>query len=352
MTFRTAFPTKHGTIQVGDGLPTYLIAEIGLNHNGSEELARAMIHAAALAGASFVKFQKRSPADLATASFLDAPFEKCPAFGSTQREVRNRLELSSDTYKRLKSYAEDLGLIFFASAFDIPSLDFLCDLGTEIIKVPGHAITNETFLLHLASLKVPVIASLGGASPSERDRAVEILRPNPLVLLHCVSSYPTPDTAIKLDTITHYRNRYKLPIGFSSHEVGFDISIAASVLGACMIERHFTLDRAMVGLDHTISLEPAEFARMATAIKRLRTARGISDGIEASEQVARNAYHVAVCAAEPLAAGTKLTRAMLIGKQPLTDPTRFFTGMEFDAVVGKILKHAVARDTAIPRDAI
>ncbi len=351
-TLRTVFPTAHGTIEVGDGLPTYLIAEIGLNHNGSEELAKEMIHAAALSGATFVKFQKRSPSDLATAAFLDAPFEKSPALGRTQREVRERLELSKEAYVRLKKYAESLGLIFFSSVFDIPSLEFMRAVGVKIIKIPSHSITNEPLLKRIADGKFSVIASLGGASPAERDRAVDILKKNPLVLLHCVSAYPTPDTMTNLDTIAHYRDRYGVPVGFSSHEGGIDISIAASVLGACMIERHFTISRAMVGLDHVISLEPHEFSEMASKVKRLKTTRGVSTDLLESEKTTRHAYHVAVCTAKPLKAGTKLTRAMLICKQPLSDPTRFFTGMEIGSVVGKKLTVNLSGDTAIPRSSL
>lgn len=350
MTFRASFPTSHGFVEIGDGLPTHLIAEIGLNHNGSEDLAKEMIHAAALSGASFVKFQKRSPSDLATSSFLDAPFEKCPILGRTQREVRERLELSKDSYKRLKAYAESLGLVFFSSVFDIPSLEFLLDVGVGIIKIPSHSTTNEPLLRRLADLGLPVIVSFGGTSMTERDKVVEILRKNPLVLFHCVSSYPTKDSMINLDTITYYRDRYQVPVGFSSHEEGIDASVASLVLGACMIERHFTLQRAMIGLDHGISLEPNEFSEMARKVKRLKVMRGISDKIDESEKAARNSYHVAVCVNKSVAAGTKLTRDMLVCKQPLIDSARFFTGMEIDSVVGKKLMVNLHGDMAIYRN--
>jgi len=162
MSIRVKFPTSRGEIEIGEGLPTYLISEIGLNHNGSEDLAREMIYQSALSGATFVKFQKRSPSDLAISDFLDAPFEKCPSLGSTQREVREKLELSLEGYIRLKEYAESLGLVFFASAFDLPSLDFLFEAGVEIIKIASHSATNAPLLEELARRKTPVIISLGG----------------------------------------------------------------------------------------------------------------------------------------------------------------------------------------------
>jgi len=352
MVIRTLFPTAKGTVEIGDGLPTHLIAEIGLNHNGSEELAREMIYQASLNGASFVKFQKRTPEHLATAAFLDAPFDKCPALGRTQREVRQRLELSLDVYQRLFNYAEHLGLIFFASAFDIPSLHFLLEAGVKIVKIASHSLTNGPLLERVAQLKLPVIASIGGTTAQEQESAIGILRDNPLVLLHCVSAYPTPDSMATIDSIALLRERYQVPVGFSSHEVGIDISIAASVLGACMIERHFTLNRAMIGLDQPISLEPSEFAEMAVKIRRLRSARGVAKGMQDAERTAKYAYHVAVCANQPIAAGTVISADMLACKQPLTDPGQFFTGLELGTVIGLTANVDLSADKAIPRAAV
>ncbi len=352
MATRTTFPTRFGEIEIGSDLPPHLIAEIGLNHNGSVELAKKMIFEAAVAGASFVKFQKRSPADLALPSFLDAPFEKCPALGKTQREVRNRLELSLKAYRELKEYAEGLGLVFFASAFDIPSLDFLLEVGVEIIKIASHSITFGPLLERVAASRLPVICSFGGTTEAERDRAFELLRNNPLVILHCVSSYPTADSLIKLDTIPYLRERYGVPVGFSSHEQGIEFSAASTVLGAAMLERHFTLDRAMVGLDHGISLTPPEFAELARRVKRLAQGRGVSRGLLPEESGAKFNYHVAVCTRIALPAGTTLTEEMLCCKQPLGDPARFFTGFEFADILGKKVLRPLASDIAIPRDAV
>ncbi len=347
---RTTFATSLGEIEIGEGLPPHLIAEIGLNHNGSVELARKMIYQAALAGASMVKFQKRSPADLAVASFLDAPFEKCPALGKTQRLVRDRLELSLEAYVELREYAESLGLIFFASAFDLPSFEFLQQVGVTIIKLASHSVTNGPLLEAVAESGLPVICSFGGTTETERDRAFALLQNNPLVILHCVSSYPTQDHLVKLDTIPYLQNRYQVPVGFSSHEEGIDISVAASLLGACMIERHFTLDRAMVGLDQPISLLPQEFAEMALKIRRLQKARGISDGLMAEEHAAKYAYHVAICSATEIPAGTVITAEMLCCKQPLVDPKTFFTGFELDQAIGKTARETIPADVPIARE--
>lgn len=346
---KTVFPTPFGAMEIGADLPPVLVAEIGLNHNGSPELAKELIHQAALSGASFVKFQKRSPADLAVAALLDAPFAKCPTLGRTQRQVRERLELPLDAYVDLRRYAESLGLVFCASAFDLPSLEFLMRAGVSVLKVASHSVTNGPLLRAVAATGLPVICSLGGATESERDTAVRLLRGSPLVLLHCVSRYPTPDELMRLDTIPYLAGRYGLPAGLSSHEEGIDFSAAATVLGAAMLERHLTLDRAMVGLDHGISLLPAEFAALARRVRRLSKGRGIATGLLEAERDTKNAYHVAVCSRGAIARGTILTADLLTCKQPLTDPANYFTGLEESAVIGRRAVADIAADTPIRR---
>jgi sialic acid synthase SpsE len=348
----TVFPTPFGALEIGADLPPVLVAEIGLNHNGSPELARELIRQAAQSGASIVKFQKRSPADLAVAAYLDAPFAKCPTLGRTQRQVRERLELSLDDYVALRRYAESLGLLFSASAFDVPSLEFLLQAGVGIVKVASHSVTNGPLLRAVAATGLPVVCSLGGATEAERDAAVAILRHAPLVLMHCVSSYPTPDTLIRLDTIPSLAARYGVPVGFSSHEQGIDFSAAACLLGAAMIERHLTLNRAMVGLDHGISLTPDEFAALAERARRLHKGRGVAVGLLPEELGTKAAYHVAVCSREAIAKGSVIAADMLACKQPLTDPAAYFTGMEEDAVIGRTALTDIPADTPIRRDAV
>jgi len=350
MKLRTILPTHSGAIAVGDGLPAYLIAEIGLNHNGSEELAKEMIHAAAIAGATFVKFQKRFPESLADSTFLDAEFEKAPAFGMTQRQVRHALELDLGSYQRLKKYAESLGLIFFATAFDLQSLDFLLEAGVSIIKIASHSVTNGPLLKKIADQKLPVICSLGASTLKEKDYAFDLLQHNPLVLLHCVSAYPTPDHMAFLDTIAYYKERYQRPVGFSSHEVGIDISMASVAMGACMIERHFTIDRSMIGLDQGISLEPSEFGELARKVRRMIAVRGVINEPNSDELMTKNKYHVSVHTAKTLTAGTVITADMICCKQPLGDAAHYFTGTQVDEVIGKKLTSDLEADVAIPRE--
>jgi sialic acid synthase SpsE len=334
---QVTFKTASGFIPIGEGLPTHFIAEIGLNHNGSLELAKGMILEAAKSGATMVKFQKRFPEKLATAEFLDAPFTKCPLFGSTQREVRERLELSFDEYKILEGYAKSLGLMFSASVFDIESLEFLTKLSDPIIKIASHSITNGPLLKEIARTGLPVICSLGGGDQKETDEAFEILKDNPLIFLHCVSAYPTPDDLINLDTIAYLKERYNVPVGYSSHEVGVEISIAATVMGACMVERHFSYNRAMVGLDHGISLTPPEFAEMVIKSRRLEKVRGVKTELLPAEKIARNNYHVGVYLTRNLKKGEFIDSHDLICLQPLNSSEQYFTGLEINDIVGKIV---------------
>lgn len=349
---QVTFKTGNGNIVIGDGLQTHFIAEIGLNHNGSMDLAKGLVFEAAKSGATIVKFQKRFPESLATKEFLDAPFLKCPLFGETQREVREKLELTLDEYKELETYTISLGLVFCASVFDLDSLRFLQNLSNPIVKIASHSITNGPLLQAIADTGLPVICSVGGASDSEIDIAFDILNSSPLILLHCVSSYPTPDDLVKLDTITHLREKYDIPVGFSSHEQGVEISIAATVLGACMVERHFTYDRAMVGLDHGISLTSPEFSDMVIRTRRLEKVRGVKTELFSAEHAARNNYHVGLYVTRNVKKGEMLDENDIICLQPLNSTDKFFTGLELGSVIGKVIKEDLGEGGQISRDLV
>jgi sialic acid synthase len=352
MLIRTTFETANNNINIGDGFPPYLISEIGLNHNGNFNLAKELIYESALNGATFVKFQKRFPNELAVDSFLDEPFNKCPAFGNTQRQVREKLELTLEEYKKLKNYTESFGMIFCASAFDIQSLRFLLEAGVEVIKIASHSITNGPLLREAADSKCSIICSFGGTKESERDIAYYILKDNPLVILHCVSAYPTPDNLSFLDTILYYKERYNVPVGFSSHENGIDISVASSLLGACMIERHFTLSRSMIGLDHGISLEPHEFKELSLKVKRMQSCRGINKKLLVEETAAKLNYHTGIYSTKNLKKGHRVTMKDICCKQPLKDPELYFSGLEYQDIISKIVKKDVEKDQLIPKTAI
>lgn len=339
-------------VKIGDGLPPLAIAEIGLNHNGSLKLAHELIDISARSGASIVKFQKRSPADLATASFLDKPFEKCPQFGSTQRKVRERHELSFSDFKELKQHADSLGVMFATSAFDLPSFEFAMKVGVPFIKVASHSITNVPYLKAIAETKIPVVASLGASTWQEKDQAYEILQHSPVVLLHCVSAYPCHDGLCKIDTITELRKRYRCPIGYSGHEAGFNISLAAVSLGACLVEKHITMNKSMMGLDHAISLEPQEFANMVMGFKQIAAARGVVPGLMPEESAARTQYHVSIVAKRAIKKGELIQSDMILFKQPLGQPGENFLSYEQSLVIGKKAGVDLLADEPIPRKAL
>jgi len=243
-------------------------------------------------------------------------------------------------------------MAFSMSVFDLPSLEIAIELNLPVIKVASHSITNSILLKAIADTKLPVIASTGGTTWEEKDYAVEILNANPLVLLHCISAYPCPDYLVKLDTITELRKKYNTVVGYSGHEEGIDISVASVVLGASVIERHYTLNRSMVGLDHQLSLEPDEFAQMSSRIRRIQKARGISSGITPEELPSRNNYHVAICTKHRIEKGNILTYSDIVCKQPLDDEKLYFSGLEIDKVIGKSINQSIEADTPISRKII
>lgn len=337
------------TITVGDGFPVHFIAEIGLNHNGSVDLAKDLILAAVKSGATFVKFQKRSPKDLATASFLDSEFRKSPHLGTTQRQIRDMLEIDADGYQELQRFAKSLGAVFFASPFDLASLEFLLGVGTGLIKIASHSATNGPLLREINRQGLPTILSLGGTTLEEKDAAVAALRDVPLILMHCVSEYPTPDNRMGLDSIDFLRSRYGVPTGFSSHEAGVDFSTAAAVLGAALIERHVTLGKSMAGPDHAISLLPEELAELVRGVRRIERGRGVANGISTDEWAARRAYHVSVCTTKRIGEGEEIAASALVCKQPLGDEGEYFTGWELEDLVGKVALAEIEADTPIRR---
>lgn len=299
----------------------YVIAEAGLNHNGSVEIAKALIDVAAIAGADAVKFQKRTVEKLAVKSVLDAQDDRFPEFGKTYREIRQHLEFSMDEYRELKAYTQAKGLDFMVTAFDTEAVDFLEELGVEAYKLASHSATNLELLDYLARLRKPTVLSTGMAELEELDRAVEIFRRHdaPLVLLHCVSAYPTPLAECNLAMIDVLKKRYRLPVGYSGHELGYLPTVVAVAMGAQMVERHFTLNKTMVGFDHKMSLEPDELIAMVRDIRNVRKTRGTGEKrVSETEWITRRKYHVSMASAVAIPAGTTLTEAMVSYRNPGT----------------------------------
>ena len=299
----------------------YVIAEAGLNHNGSVEIAKGLIDVAAIAGADAVKFQKRTIDKLAVGSVLDAPDDRFPEFGKTYREIRQHLEFSMDEYRELKDYTQAKGLDFMVTAFDTEAVDFLEGLGVEVYKLASHSATNLELLDYLARLRKPTVLSTGMAELEELDRAVEIFRQHdaPLVLLHCVSAYPTPLADCNLAMIDVLKERYRLPVGYSGHELGYLPTVIAVAMGAQMVERHFTLNKTMVGFDHKMSLEPDELIAMVRDIHNVRKTRGTGEKrVSETEWITRRKYHVSMASAVAITKGAELSETMVSYRNPGT----------------------------------
>lgn len=299
----------------------YVIAEAGLNHNGSMEIAKKLIEVAALAGADAVKFQKRTVDELAVKDVLDAEDLRFKEFGTTYRQIREHLEFTFEEYQELKRYSEERGLDFIVTAFDIPAADFLEKLGIEVYKLASHSLTNLRLLEYLAGIGKPVIMSTGMADTDEVDRAVAVFRDakTPLCLLHCVSTYPTPLSECNLTMIDVLRSRYEVPVGYSGHEIGYLPTVAAAAMGARAVERHYTLDKTMVGFDHRISLEPQELISMVRDIRAIAGIRGTGEKkVSDSELVTRKKYHVSMVSKVAIPAGTVLSDSMITYRNPGT----------------------------------
>jgi sialic acid synthase SpsE len=299
----------------------YVIAEVGLNHNGDFDLACKLIDVASVAGADAVKFQKRTVERLAIGAVLDAEDKRFPEFGQTYRQIREHLEFDWEAYQTLKAHCEARGMDFLCTAFDTEAADFLARLGVGAYKLASHSLTNLPLLAHVASLGKSTLLSTGMALLEEIDQAVAIFRSQgtPLALMHCVSAYPTPPDQSNLSMIPVLRERYGLPVGYSGHEMGNLPTLAAVALGACAVERHLTWDRSLTGFDHKLSLEPDEFIRLVRDVRSVLTMLGTgTKGVSEQEWITRRKYHVSMVSACEIAAGSVLTEVMVTYKNPGT----------------------------------
>lgn len=263
---------------VGTAQPTYVIAEIGINHNGSLELAKKMILGACEAGCDAVKFQKRTPEISTPAHMRDVPRET-PWGTMSYLEYRYRVEFDRDQYVEVGDHATLRGLDWFASPWDVPAVEFLEDLNVVAHKVASASVTDLELLRALAATGKPIILSTGMSTLPQIDAAVEVLGTERLVLLHATSTYPMPAEEANLRMMATLRDRFPgVPVGYSGHEPGLQISLAAVALGATAVERHITLDRTMWGSDHAASLEPTGLQHLVRDIRIIETAMG--DGIK------------------------------------------------------------------------
>jgi N-acetylneuraminate synthase len=263
---------------IGAGHPVYVIAEIGLNHNGDVELAKQLIDLAADAGAQAVKFQKRTPA-ISTPEHMKSVLRSTPWGEMTYLDYRYRVEFSREQYIEIGDYATLRGLVWFASPWDTPSVEFLESINVAAYKIASASVTDLEMLAAIRATGKPVILSTGMSTLEQIDAAVGALGTEQLIVLHATSTYPLPPEEANLLMIPTLAARYAgVPVGYSGHETGMQISVAAVALGATVVERHITLDRGMWGSDHAASLEAAEFTQLVADIRVIEVALG--DGVK------------------------------------------------------------------------
>ena len=262
---------------VGDGYPVYIVAEIGINHNGDINIAKKLIDAASLAGCDGVKFQKRTP-ELCVPAEQSNVMRETPWGLITYMEYRHRVEFGQEEYEKIDHYCKEKNIPWFASCWDEGAVDFIENFGPPCYKIASASLTDDKLLKYHRKFGKPLILSTGMADMPLIEHAVEVLGKDDLIILHCTSTYPCKVEELNLKGIITLREKFpEIPIGYSGHEVGLSTSLAAACLGACVIERHITLDRAMWGSDQAASIEPQGFMRLVRDIRTVERAMGDGD---------------------------------------------------------------------------
>ena len=300
---------------------SYIIAEAGVNHNGSLELAKNLVDKAKEAGADCVKFQTFIASQIVSKNAVKADYQKKQtAKSESQHEMLKKLELSFDDFIELNNYCKEIGIEFLSTAFDFESIDFLNQLGMQVWKIPSGEITNLPYLIKIAKLNKKVILSTGMSTMREIEDAVNILKDHgasELIILHCTTEYPTPYEDVNLNAMLAIKEKFGYEVGYSDHTMGIEVPIAAVALGAKVIEKHFTLDRTMDGPDHKASLEPSELKTMVDAIRNIELSMGTgikepADSEKKNIAIARKS----IVANQSIKKGDILTETNLTVKRP------------------------------------
>ena len=342
---------KIGNKLIGEEEPCFIIAEAGVNHNGSVELAKKLIDIAKEAGADAVKFQTFKAENVVIKHAEKAEYQKTVKEES-QYEMIKKLELAEEDFEELADYAKEKGILFLSSPFDKESVDLLYELDVPAFKVASGEITNFPLLKHIAKKEKPIILSTGMATLGEVEDALNVIRSEgvkDVILLHCVSNYPAAMEDVNLRAIETLKQAFKIPVGFSDHTLGITASIAAVALGACVIEKHFTLDRNLPGPDHKASLEPDELKEMVKAIKDVGTAlgEGIKRPTKEEEEIKKVARR-SIVAKVDIPKGAIITEEMLDVKRPGTgiDPKYL------SFIIGRKTNKDIKKDKILIREMI
>jgi N,N'-diacetyllegionaminate synthase len=330
---------------------TLIIAEAGVNHNGSIDLAKQLIDAAKQAGADYVKFQTFKAENLVTKTSKKADYQKKNTNQSDDRQLSmlKKLELKDDEHHELIAYSKLKGIGFLSTPFDMGSIDLVHKLGIDLFKVASGEITNLPFLRKIASFNKPVILSTGMCNMGDIEAAIQALTLAGLdhlkiSVLHCNTEYPTSWSDVNLKAMVTIGHAFNVNIGYSDHTRGIEVAIAAVAMGANIIEKHFTLDRSMSGPDHKASLEPNELTRMISSIRNIEVALG--DGVKrVTESEAKNIpiARKSIIASSPIKKGEDFTDKNITSKRPGTG----ISPMLWDIVIGKIAKQDFDQDDLI-----
>lgn len=314
----------------------FIIAEAGVNHNGSIELAKKLIEKGAEAGVDAVKFQSFKASKLVTVNAKKADYQIANIGDNdeNQFDMIKKLELDYDKHQELMDYANSKGVMFLSSAFDLESIDLLVDLDLSVFKIPSGEITNLPYLRKTAQTKKPIILSTGMATLGEIEAALEVLKDNgttDVTVLHCNTEYPTPMSDVNLTAMNTMKDAFKVKVGYSDHTLGIEIPIAAVALGAEVIEKHFTLDKTMEGPDHKASLEPGELKQMVKSIRNIEQSLGTgvktpTESERKNKQIARKS----IVAKMPIKMGENFSEENLDIKRPGTG----ISPMLWDEIIG------------------
>lgn len=266
-----------GPYHVGVGHPCFIVAEIGINHNGSLDSAKQLIDAAVAAGCQAVKFQKRTPEICVPPEQRDV-MRETPWGYMTYLDYRNKIEFGEEEYRAIEQYCRDKSILWFASCWDKESVDFMETFNLPCYKIASATLTDTALLRHLRATGRPLILSTGMSSMEQIRAAVDIIGTDNLLITHCTSAYPCPPSELNLHMIQTLGQEFDCPIGYSGHEVGLPTTVAAVTLGACLVERHITLDRALWGSDQSASVEPGGVERLVRYIRVVEEALG--DGVK------------------------------------------------------------------------
>lgn len=330
-----------------DGPDCYVIAEIGHNHQGDVEKAKDMFRTAKECGVNAVKLQKRDNRSLYTRAMYDMPYDNENSFGATYGQHREALEFGDDEFRELKRYAHEIGLTLFATAFDFRSADFLAEHDMPAYKIASGDLKNTPLLQHVARLGRPMVVSTGGATMEDVQRAYDAIMPinRQVCLLQCTASYPVDPEQMNLRVIATYRERFPdVVVGLSDHQNGIAMAIVAYTLGARVIEKHFTLNRAWKGTDHAFSLEPVGMRKLVRDLRRTSVALG--DGVKRNYPCEEKPL---VKMAKKLVAARNLPEGCMLKREDIAikSPNDGLPPYELNRVIGKVMRRSLREDENI-----